>query len=147
MADPTGLGDIPGNRLAVTSLSSHAAVASDGAGARLSQFGPFPFAIRVRNAWWSPTGADNTVNTASYRRLSLYNGGAAGTGTLTASRMASLNLTASQASLGAQDMTAVTAATAASGVVFYFSQETVGGDHATGTTLAAGQFSVAYEVI
>ena len=147
MADPTGLGDVIGNRIPVTSVSSHAAVASNGAGARLDTLGPFPFDIRVRNAWWNAISADMAINTASYRRMSLYNGGATGTVTATASRMASLNITASVASFGASAFTVLTAVTAASGEILYFSQETVGGDHNAGTALPTGQFSIAYEII
>ena len=144
----TALGDIPGARFHVPVVVTHASVASGGANARLGQIGPFAHDIRVRNAWWTPTGADNGgTNTASYRRLSLYNGGSAGTATATANRVASLNLTASKASLAPAAMTVDTTVTVASGAILYASQETVGGASATNTQLEAGQFALAYEVI
>lgn len=144
----TPLGDIPGARFHVAQAFTHASVASNGANARLGQIGPFAHDIRIRNAWWTPTGADNAAtNTASYRRLSLYNGGASGTATATANRLASLNLTASAASLAPRAMTVDTTVTVASGSVLYASQETVGGASATNTQLEAGQFALAYEII
>lgn len=147
MAKSNMLGDIPGARF-LTQPVTNAAVASNGANARLGQVGPFPYDIRVRAAWWSPTGADQAATaTGSFRRLSFYNGGPAGTATATASRVASLNLVASQASLGAVAMVANTAATVASGSIVYLSQETVGGAEAGGTVLVAGQAHFAYEVI
>lgn len=144
----TKLGDIPGARFHSPAVVTHASVASGGANARLGQIGPFAHDLRIQNAWWTPTGADNAgTSTASYRRLSLYNGGASGTVTATASRVASLNLTASKASLAPVAMTVDTTVTLASGAILYFSQETVGGASATNTQLEAGQFSLAYEVI
>lgn len=140
--------DIPDNRYHLPLVATHASAASDGANARIGQFGPFGRNIRVRNAWWSPTGADNDATiTASYRRMSLYNGAALGTATATANRLASLNLTASQASLGALAMTVDSTVTVASGAILYASQETVGAAHANGTVLRAGQFSLSYEEI
>lgn len=144
MAAQGGLGDIVGNRLSVPFLVSHASVASNGADASLGQVGPFPHDIRMRNAWWTPTGGDQGANTASYRRLTLRNGGAAGTGTAI---IASLNLTASRASLAPAEMTVDTTVTLASGAVLVVSQATVGGTDATGTVLRAGQFALAYEII
>jgi hypothetical protein len=147
MAKSSMLGDIPGNRFPLP-LQTNASAASNGANARLGQVGPFPFDIRLRAGWWSPTGADSdATSTASYRRLSVYNGGSAGTGTATASRMASLNLTASQASLGAVAFVVDSTVTAASGSILYFSQETVGGAESNGTVLRAGQAQLFYEII
>jgi hypothetical protein len=141
-------GDIPGNRDHIPLVGTHAAVASGGANSRQLQFGPLAFDVRMRNVWWSPTSADQAATqTATYRRLSVYNGGASGTGTATASRMASLNLTASLASLGAREFTVDTTVTLASGQIAYFSQETVGGTDANGSVLAGGQYSLAYEVL
>ena len=145
----TRLGDIPNARFHVPLVFTHASVASGGANARLGQVGPFAHPIRLRSAWWTPTGADNAgTSTASHRRLSIYNGGTAGTATATASRLASLNLTASKASLAPVAMTVVdTTHTVATGQILYFSQETVGGASATNTDLAAGQVALAYEVV
>lgn len=144
MAAQGGLGDIIGNRIGVPALAAHASVASNGADGSLGQIGPFPYNIRVRSAWWTPTGADQGANTASYRQLSLRNGGTAGTGTAV---VASLNLTASKASLAPAEMTVDTTVTLASGAVLVASQATVGGTDATGTVLRAGQFALAYEII
>jgi hypothetical protein len=158
----TPLGDIPGARFHEPNIVQNASVASNGANARLGMFGPFAHDIRVRNAWWTPTGADAAgTQTATYRRLSMYNGGSSGTLTATGSgtatglqgRIASLNLnpTVSFASLGPVAMTVIdatgTSLLVASGNIIYFSQETVGGTDANGTVLPAGQFSVAFEVV
>ncbi|MEK9722023.1 MAG: hypothetical protein VW405_00885 [Rhodospirillaceae bacterium] len=144
----TKLGDIPGARFHAPHVATHASVASNGAVARLGPIGPFAHDIRVRSAWWTPTGADNSITatnvSASYRVLSLVNGGTTGTGTTV---VASLVNTATAASLAPIAMTVVTTATVASGAILYFSQATVGGALADGTTLAAGAFSVAFEVI
>lgn len=143
----TRLGDIPGARFHAPAVVTNASAASGGANARIGQFGPFQHNVRVRNVDWAPTSADQGANTASYRRLSLYNGGTAGTVTATASRIGSLNLSASKASLAPVAFTVDTTVTVASGAVLYFSQETVGGAEATGTVLQAGTFAVAYEII
>jgi hypothetical protein len=141
-------GDIPGNRHHIPNAATNTAVASGGANARIAQIGPLAFDVRLRNLWWSPTGADQTsTQTATYRRLSLYNGGSAGTATASASRMGSINLSASQASLGAVAGVVDTTVTLASGQIAYFSQETVGGTDANGSVLAAGQFALAYEIL
>lgn len=146
MASQTGLGDIPGNRLTHPILNTHASVASGGANALLGpQFGPFPFNIRVRNVWWTPTGGDTSATkSATYRRLTLINGGTAGAGTTI---IASLNQSATVASLVPASLTVDTTATVASGNVLNFSQATVGGTDANGTVLLAGQFAISYEVI
>lgn len=147
MAKSNMLGDIPGARF-IAPIVTNAAIASNGANARLGQFGPFPYDIRPRAAWWTPTGADQAATqTGSYRRLSLYNGGPAGTATATGSRMASLNLVASAASLGPVAMSVNTAVTVPAGAVVYASQETVGGAEAGGTVMVAGQAQLAYEII
>lgn len=144
----TKLGDIPGARFFFPEVAHHGSFASDRGNSVLGQIGPLLHNIRVQSVWWIPAAADNdAANANSYRRLSLYNGGTAGTVTATASRIASANLTASVASRGAQALTVTTSVTAASGAILYFSQETVGGAHSTGTVLRAGQFAVAYEVI
>lgn len=141
-------GDIPGNRHHVFNAATNAAVASGGANGRLGQIGPLAFDVRARNLWWSPATADQTsTQSATYRRFSMYNGGTAGTATASTSRMASLNMTASLASLGAVAGTVDTTITLASGQIAYFSQETVGGTDANGTNLAAGALTIAYEIL
>lgn len=146
----TFLGDIPGNRFYMANVVTHASVASNGANARLDGFvGPFLQTVRIISAWWQPDANQNTAATTdSYRRLSLYNGGTAGTATATASRLASLNLTASVNSRSANSFTVVsTGHTIASNSILYFSHETVGGAETNATVLAAGHFSLVYELL
>lgn len=132
---------------------THASVASNGANARLGQFTVLdPNGIRIRSAVWMPTGADQATHgtastSASYRRLEIYNGATSGTVTATASRIGSLNLTASLASLGTRGFTIDTTVTVASGQVVYFSQSTVGGTDNDGTILAAGALNLSYEML
>lgn len=132
---------------------SHASTASNGANARQVQFGPFDRDIRVKKVYWSPTSANQATHgtattSATYRRIELFNGGTAGTVSTSASRIASLNITASLAQYGTRAFTTVdTTLTVASGAVMYFSQSTVGGTDDDGTALAAGNISVTYETI
>ncbi len=143
----TQLGDIPGARFHVPQVMAHASVASDGANARVGQIGPFPHNIRVRSAFWTPTDADQTGHGTSYRKLTLYNGGAAGTATATSKVIASLGITASKASLAPVAMVVDTTVTLSAGEVIYASHETVGGAKNTETILRAGQFALGFEVI
>ena len=136
-------------------LPAQASIASNGAAARVLQTGPWGREGRITALYWSPIGADQAANTASYRRHLVYNGGTAGTSTATANILASIGWTASGASL--KPMTGVvvypaSATTASSGTfgsadVLYFSQNTVGGDHASGTVTVAGQFKLILEFI
>lgn len=147
MATSNQLGDIPGARFNAR-IPGFASVASNGANGVLGHIGPFPYDIRLRNAWFTPTGADNAITntgaTASHRRVRVLNGGTAGTGT---ALMASRNLTASAASLGPLALTVDTAVTVPSGARLVVDQVTVGGALADGTTLAAGDLNLAYEII
>lgn len=130
-----------------------ASVASDGAASRLGQVGPFGREGRVKAGYWTPTGGDQGANTASYRLIDLYNGGTAGTTTATANRVARVNNSTSQASLGAKTFTIVypatgsqaSAGTFGSADILYFSQSTAGGADSTGTVLKAGQLSLVVE--
>ena len=138
------LGDIPGARFG-SPIQTHASVASNGANARLGQVGPFEYGIRVTSAWWTPTGADQAgTSTASYRRITVINGGVSGTATAI---LASINLTATRASLAPVAMTVDTTATVAAGAALVFSQATVGAASATNTQLEAGQLNFSYEVL
>jgi hypothetical protein len=144
----TPQGDISNNRFFVPQAATFAAVASGGANARLGQIGPFSFPVRLREAWYCPTGADQSATqSATYRRIDVINGGAAGTVTASANRMGTLGLTATQASLGAASFAVDSTVTVPSGNVIYASQSTVGGTDANGTVLAAGQLALAFEVI
>jgi len=143
----TPLGDIPGARFHNENAASvTASVASNGAGARFGQVGPYAHNVRIRNAWWIPTGTDQGANTGSYRRISIFDGGPSGTVTATANRVASLGMTASQASLGAMAFSTVDR-TISAGNVIYFSHDTVGGVDVNGSALQAGQLAYAYEVM
>lgn len=137
----TALGDIPGARFSLK--AAHASVASNGANGRLIELGVAPHDMRVRSAWWTPTGADQGT-AASYRNVKIINGGTAGTGTAPA---ATLALSASKASLAPAAMTVDSTVTIPQGAMIYASQDTTGGTDATGTVLRAGQFDLAYEVI
>lgn len=139
----TFLGDIPGARFLMGPVAN-ASAASNGAGALIGAVGVAPHDMRVRAAYWQATGADQGANTASYRRLTVVNGGTAGTGTAI---VASINLSASKASLVPNSMTVDTSVTIPAGAVLYASHATIGGDDATGTVLRAGAFILAYEVI
>lgn len=137
-------GDIPGLRESMP-LAPFAAVASGGANALLNVQNPFPWPVRIRNAWYIPTGA-SVANTesGSYRRLTLVNPGVSGTGTAI---IASLNLSFTGASLVPIAMVVDTTQTMASGISPLGSQITIGAATANGTVLPAGQFAVSYEII
>lgn len=139
----TALGDIPDAR---HSLGVHAiaAVASGGANAKAAYFGPFEHPVRIRALYYTPTAADQGANTASYRRLTVVNAGAAGTGTTV---IGSLNLSVSKASLAPASFVVDSTATVAAGAQFVVSQITVGGAETTGTVLQAGYVSGSFEVI
>lgn len=139
----TPKGDIPGARDHAPSILN-TALASDGANGLIAPIGPIAHNARIQKAWWTPTGGDQGANAASYRRLTVVNGGPSGTGTVV---VASVALSASHASLVPVALTTVSSASVASGSVLYFSQDTVGGAHATGTVLRAGSLALAYEVI
>lgn len=129
-----------------------ASVASDGAGARAGAI-YVNRDVRIKSAVYVPTGGNNATKgtattSASYRRLTLVNGGTAGTGTTV---LASLNNTASLGSFGTSGFTlagtAVASVSAASGEVIVLSHATVGTDQADATSLAAGVVWVTYETI
>ena len=137
----TALGDIPAARFSLR--ANHASAASNTANGRIIPLGIAPHNLRVRAAWWTPTGADQGT-AASYRNLTIVNGGTAGTGTASvASKVGS----ASAASLVPVAMTVDSTVTVPAGAMLYASQVTVGGTDATGTAIAAGDFDLSYEVI
>lgn len=141
-------GDIPSGSLYLGAIS-HASVASNGAAATYGGVATnmlrVPCACRITGVQWSAVGADqDATQTASYRLLTLINGGAGGAGTTV---LASLNLTASLASNNAREMTVGSAATLSRGETIYLSQGTVGGDHSNGTVLRAGNAIISYRPI
>jgi hypothetical protein len=139
-------GDIVGARFAAAINLTHASVASDGAGADVGRVGPFGHPGRATQFFWTPTGADNAASmTASYRRLTLVNVGADGAGTTI---LGSLNLTASKASLAPIPFVMASNGSFASGDALVVKHATVGGNHANGTVLVAGQFGhLEYEAL
>lgn len=142
------LADIPGNFF-VARLGSVAAIASGGANARLQNCFVAPADLKVLSAWKVNLAADEvTVGTAtssaSYRRHTVVNGGTAGTGTAI---IASINATASAASLGSRAFTLTTNNTVTSGGIIYGSQLTVGAATADGTDAAACEIQIAYELL
>lgn len=140
------LGDIPEGTIDGGAIS-HASVASNGASATYGGAGVAvkwraPVACKLKAAYWEPNGADSDANnTASYRNLSLIDGGADATGTAS---LASLSLTATLASDTQRALTLAASPTLDAGDVVYASQTTVGGAHATGTLLVAGAFHFDY---
>lgn len=143
------LADIPGNFF-VAPLGSHASVASNGAGALLVDCAfVAPANLKLLSAWRQVQADEASVGTAtttaSYRRVSIVNGGAAGTGTTI---MASSNGNgASVASLGTRAFATTANNTAAAGDILMASQLTVGGANDDATTLRAGKLWIAYELL
>ena len=146
------LGDIPSGSIYGDTIS-HASVASNGAGASVGGAGAVgkwraPADCKIVSVFWEAEGADSdAANTASYRQLTLVDGGADASGTAV---VASLNLTASLASDTQRAFTLATNATYPDGVpldagdTVYASHATVGGNHSTGTVLVAGSFRFYY---
>ena len=139
MGKTLGQSDLPGHAFRGV-MDRIASVASNG-GASQFFIMRAPADINVTAAYWVPSGTDQTANTASYRRLSIVNGGTDGLGTTI---VASLNITASQAS---KSMNAfVGSGSVPAGGVVLFSQVTVGGDEDDATELVAGYAQVEYEL-
>lgn len=134
------LADIPGAEF-VGGQMDNASVASNGAGALIGYVFVAPADINIVNAWWTPTGANTTANTASYRALTLVNGGAAGAGTVVLASIVTTVTHASNTPIAFSGSGSV-----ASGGQVALSQATVGGDHSAGTVLIAGRTSVTYQL-
>ena len=145
----TAYGDLTSGAVG-TIVISHASVASDGAAAKVLEIGALvnraPQNMRLVSAWWEPTGADSSAASAvSYRTLNIVNGGADGTGTTV---IASVNLTASQASNTQKALTLVATPSLSTGEVIFASYSaTAGAADATHTKLFAGNFRVAWRPI
>lgn len=144
------LADIPGNFF-TTDLGSSAAIGSAGANARLQANFVAPANLKVLSVFKSGLGANEVtvgtaISSASYRRTRLLNGGTSGTAAVI---MASLNATASAASLGSRGFSVLTttANTATAGAILYLDHLTVGAATADGTDAAACNYSVAYELL
>lgn len=136
-----------------------ASVASNGANARIDQIGPFGYDGRVNFMNAAFTGADQgsvgtATTTATYRRITLVNGGTSGTGTTI---LASVNLNGAMvASLSSGKAGVVvypaTATNGSSGTfgstdILFVSQLTVGGTNDDGSVLRAGYVMVGVEAI
>ena len=139
-------GDIPGNFF--HQVFTNASAASNANLLIASAGFVAPANIKIKRAWYQPWSNAATVGTAtssaSYRRINLYNGGTAGTGTTI---IASLNITASIASRGTKAFATTTNNTVAGGGVLFFSALTVGAATAEGTDLETGVLQVEYELI
>lgn len=131
--------DIPGNRFRA---EMHvASVASNGAAARYVVLRA-PASIKVTGAYWTVYGANQTADTTSYRRVSVVNGGTAGQATTI---IASLNLSASKASMSLNALSGT--ATMSVGEAIVFSHVTVGGNKNDETELQAGMIQVEYQLL
>lgn len=140
-------GDIPGGIPGSTPELVIASVASNGAAATARIAFRAPQALKIVNAWWQPNTvaqATTTSATASYRRLTLLNGGQGQAGTAV---LGSLNLTVSLQSLATRAFTLASNPTIAAGDTLILSHATVGGDDAEGTVLRAGTLFVGYRPI
>lgn len=132
----------------VARIGTSAAVASNGAGALVSdtQF-VAPYDLRIVSAWAANISASDVTKgtattSASYRRVQLITN-TAGTGSGT-DIVASLNATASAASLATRSFTSV-ASTIPAGAIVMASHLTVGAETADGTDMAARIYSIAYQ--
>ena len=149
MAAKSFLADIPGNFF-TAKLGSIAAAASNGAGAvAVDMMFVAPANIKLLSAWRiNQSAADVTagtaVSSASYRRMTILNGGVAGTGTVI---MASLNATASAAASGTRAFATTANNTATQGAVIWASHLTVGAATADGTDMAANIVQILYELL
>ena len=132
----TFLGDIPNGEL-TGPVSTFASVASAGASSQAVIPWRAPQKIKLTSALFAPDTViqNSTGATASYRRITLINGGQLGTGTVV---LGSINLNASQDSLATRAFTLASNPTMTKGDVLITKQETVGAADAEGTVLRAG---------
>ena len=143
------LADIPGNHF-VANLGTVAAIASNGANAKLGAVGfVAPANLRILSAWKhnlsaAEVTAATSISSASYRRHVIGNGGSAGTATTI---LASLNATSSAAASGSRAFSVDTTLTVAAGEIIHYSQLTVGAATADGTDAAACALQIAYQLI
>lgn len=143
------LADIPGNHF-VANLGTVAAIASNGANAKLGAVGfVAPANLRILSAWKhnlsaAEVTAATSISSASYRRHVIGNGGSAGTATTI---LASLNATSSAAASGSRAFSVDTTLTVAAGEIIHYSQLTVGAATADGTDAAACGLQIAYQLI
>lgn len=142
---PVDFQAIPGNYNLATLYN--ASVASNGVCVATEHYMVAPAAIELVSAWWTPLGSNQNTEAgaASYRNIYVVNGGTAGTAT---TRMASLALNASKASLAPLVLSLIAGSvSAAVGEVIKFSSGTTGGDHNDSTVLRAGFAQIAYRLV
>lgn len=131
----------------VARIGTNAAVASNGAGAILSDIQwVAPYDCRIISAWAVNISASDVTKgtattSASYRRVNLVTN-TAGTGSGT-DIVCSLNATASLASLATRAFTTV-ASTIPAGAIVLASHLTVGAETGDGTDMAARIYHIAY---
>lgn len=131
----------------VARIGTNAAVASNGAGAILSDIQwVAPYDCRIVSAWAVNISASDVTKgtattSASYRRVNLVTN-TAGTGSGT-DIVCSLNATASLASLATRAFTTV-ASTIPAGAIVLASHLTVGAETGDGTDMAARIYHIAY---
>lgn len=134
----------------VTPLGTSAAVASNGAGAILSDcVFVAPWDGQIISAWAENISASDVTKgtdttSASFRRVTLVTN-TAGTGSGT-NIVASLNATASLASLATRAFTTV-ASTVPAGAIVLASHLTVGAETADGTDMAARKYFIAFQAV
>lgn len=151
-ADFDGSTDLSGGSLlgapVVARIGTSAAVASNGAGAILSDVQwVAPYNLQIVSAWAANISASDVTKgtdttSASYRRVTLVTN-TAGTGTGT-NIVASLNATASCASLFTRAFATV-ASTVPAGAILLASHLTVGAETGDGTDMAARIYHIAYQ--
>lgn len=138
------------DRVFVARLGSSAAIASNGAPARLADVAfVAPGKMRVLSVWRHNLAANEVtagtaVSSASYRRHTLVDGGSDGTGTRI---LASLDAKTSAASFGKREFAVVSTPTVAAGAILYGSHTTQGANSADATDAAAGIWSMAYQLL
>lgn len=131
-------------------LGTVGAVASNGAGA-IPDDTRFiaPYNMQILSAWRSNISASDVTkgtatSSASYRRMTIVNGSTDGSGTTV---MASLNATASCASLNSRAFATTANNTIAAGCHMFASHLTVGAATADGTDMAANILFIAYSLL
>ena len=136
------LADIPGNKFEFVGFTPSATVASNGASTKEILFRA-QADMTIQAAYALPQSGDQGGHGTSYRKVAVFNGGAAGAGT---DAIGSYGFTASKAQYGVQALFTGGTVTVAAGDVVCFSQVTVGGNKNTETIVAAGKLIVEYRL-
>ena len=138
----THLGDIPSGEIAGPQIAL-ASVASNGASASAVIAWRAPQNLKITSGYFAPDTVtqNSAAGTASYRDISLINGGPIGTGTTV---LGSLRLTASLGSLVQRSLTLAATATMSKGDVLITKQVSAGAASDDATILRAGLLSCNY---